>query len=152
MRREMAAAKGCIYMYHGRSLDSSAVDTAENKARKLWGQACDLLAHGTDCVHQVRLGFWSVQMQGQPPPSRHAYMLCVMAWMQLQCRLCCATCQGVHLVCPFVSIHCIWCENKSLASFFWLLLCSWLTNWSRPYQCGLAWYDWGGRTKTICIA
>jgi len=54
-------------MYHGRSLDSSAVGTAENKARKLWGHACDLLAHGTDCVHQVRLGFWSVQMlQGQP--------------------------------------------------------------------------------------
>jgi len=66
MRGEMAAAKGCVYMYHGRSLDSSAVDTAENKARKLWGQACDLLAHGTDCVHQVRLGFWRVQMQGQP--------------------------------------------------------------------------------------
>ena len=79
----------CIYMYHGGSLDSSSAVDAAAAASKADKRECDVLAHGTErlCASGWVFGVYAVR------DGRKA----------LVCR---ARCQGGHLVCPFVCVHC----------------------------------------------
>ena len=135
-RRNGSCKRLHVYMYHGRSLDSSAASG--------WDRA------------EIRLGYeWCMHM-GQIVCIRSGWGFGVSKCCKgslTPCRMLCnmprrAPCLSLCLY----PLHLVW--KQSLASFFWLL-CSWLTNWSRPYQCRPCWYDWGGRSKTdmhcLCI-